>query len=337
MGIPATRKPFLPILAVWFALMMISACTASRYAVINAVSADMRRGDLVVANTVRVGRFTPAAHTRSASQTILLGSSHSDGLAIRLLTNTAQIAPDAVLVGLALNQVQQDWGRFGRKHWHKPLSIDFWLLPPEASFRHRSRTVASHTEALGLIFATTSNPDKPAIDAVAQFVDTLSHELYHVSRLQQDTDDILAEEVNAHAWGFCSKFGFALAAEVHFSVRPQVQPSWRNRMRMGDKPDTVLVNVPADARNPVKRSMFGMATFFEYLLQRLDTDRIESADPVQTETILAMCAQLESNDLRIIIEPGGNQLPTAHVPSPSPSCNPSRQRPSPCRPPTKPS
>lgn len=288
---------FIVSLATILALGILGGCATNRHALVNGISSETKQGRMVVTNIARSGPGR-GFRNREAPASILLATSDSDDLRVNLHTADPDFSPDPSLMDLALEQVQRDWKRFKGSYVGNRLVVDFWLLPEGMRFQHRDRVVLERGARLHLTFVVDIRGDQPAIDAIASAVETLSHELYHVSRFDPPSDDVLAEEANAHARGFCSKFAFALAAQRPVAFRFHLQPSWRDRVF--EEGDNLFVRVPREVRDSTQRSQFGLAIFIGYLAGRTGSERIDTSDPEHAAVVAALCERLEHADLPVV-------------------------------------
>ncbi|MCO5095706.1 MAG: hypothetical protein M9960_11015 [Xanthomonadaceae bacterium] len=285
-------------------LVIMTACTANSYTVVNTIHFKTKRGAAVAINTAQVGNGR-ATHENEYLRRIKLGASQTDKIVINVLTTSQDYSPDPALIDLALDNIQKIWGRMGGMREGSilrlpKLSIDFWILPQGASFKHHGESIIDPSHTLDLTFASDFSSDKPAIDGVAEFVNVLSHELYHVSQFGRFEVDSLIEEVNAHAWGYCSKFRFALASGKKMIIRWYVKPSWKDRVRISA--GVLMVQVPPNIGTPVLRSQFGLAIFYQYLSIMLDSDSLDASNAKQMTIIEKLCSRIEGQELNIVME-----------------------------------
>lgn len=290
------------ILILLFATIALVACVASERLRIpehldaNALAVKKTRRGHVVENIVKI---RPSAGARSADRlrTAPLITSHSEHLSINIFSPSGDIAFDPMLLELAMNQVQQDWQRLENKYTNNPLSIDLWIVPEGESFQYENKVRLYDDEPLHLTFAVSPTPGKPTIDTLAEAVDTLSHELYHVSRIVHPNEDALAEEINATSWGFCSKIRFALAANNDAVFRFHVNPRWQGVVTI--KQNHLLVRVPRDAKNPMGRSVFGTAVTYQYLTALIGSDNFQTKNPDHIAKLFDVCEVVRSSQIRI--------------------------------------
>jgi len=290
------------ILILLFATIALVACVTSerlrvpKHLDVNALAVKKTQHGHVVENIIKI---RPSGGTDSADRlrTMPLATSHSEHLSINIFSPARDIAFDPTLLEFAMNQVQQDWQRLENKYTKNPLSIDLWIIPEGHSFQYENKVILYDDEPLHLTFAVSLTPGKPAIDTLAEAVDTLSHELYHVSRIVQPNEDALAEEINATSWGFCSKIRFALATNNDAVFRFHVHPRWQGVVTI--KQDHLLVRVPRDAKNPIGRSAFGTAVTYQYLAALIDSDNFQTKNPDHIAKLFDVCEVVRSSEIRI--------------------------------------
>lgn len=178
-----------------FTAMVLAACSASEqlripeHLDINSLVIKKTRYGHVVENIIEIqsGR---SAHGTWSMRAALLAASQSEQLSINIFSPDANIASDPTLIDLAMNQMQQDWHDLENKYTGNPISIVLWIAPEGESFKHENKIKIRGNEPLHLTFAVSPASDKPAIDILANAVDTVSHELYHVSRIAQSNDNV---------------------------------------------------------------------------------------------------------------------------------------------------
>lgn len=285
-------------------LIALTACATNGYMVVNTIHFKTKRDAVVVINSAQVGSGG-AQRKDKHLRSIQLGASRAGEIMVNVFTTSPDYSPDPVLIDLALDHMQKTWGGMGGMREDSKLrlpglSIDFWLLPQGEYFKHRNKSVIDPSGTLGLTFASDFSSDKPAIAGVAEFVDVLSHELYHVSQFGRPETDVLMEEVNAHAWGYCSKFRFALASGNGMVVRWHVQPSWKDRVRISA--GVLAVHVPRNIGAPVLRSQFGRAIFYQYLSMMLDSDSLDTSNGEQVTIIEKLCSRIEEQGLDVVMK-----------------------------------
>ena len=285
-------------------LIATTACSANNYAVINTIHLETKRNDTFAVNTAQVGNSS-TLHGNKDTRSIRLGVSQSGKIKITLFTTGPDYSPDPMLIDLALNHVQKAWGRMldKRKNSTSPipeLSIDFWLIPQGGFFSHRVKSIVNPADTLELTFASDFSKNKPAIDGIAEFVNVLNHELYHVSQFGLPEIDSVIEEFNAHAWGYCSKFRFASASGESAVFRWHVQPVWEHRVWIDS--GILHAHVPRDIRTPIKRSQFGLAIFYQFLSTILDSNTFDVSNAKQMTIINEVCNHIEEQGLGVVLK-----------------------------------
>lgn len=263
---------------------------------VNALDISKSRNGYVVHNLAAI-RPGNASRNPDQPRPTPLATSRSEQMLITILSPAAASTPDPVLLERAMKRVQQDWRDLKTKYTDSPLSIDLWLIPPDASFQHRSTTKLRDGAPLHLTFAVSSLPGKPAHDVIATSVETLSHELYHVARIGQPEEDVLAEEVNATGWGFCSNVRFAMESTQSAAFQFHVQAAWKDRVEL--KPDGLLVRVPPDAKDPVGRSLFGQAVFYQYLAALIGSPSFHTDNPDHVAVLSRVCKVVSSAEIPV--------------------------------------
>lgn len=290
------------IFAFLFAVATVAACASTErirvpeHVHVNALSLTKTRNGHVLESVVEI-RPRSAPYNLDRPHPAPLAASRLERMSITIYSTSSDIVIDPLLLELAMDQVRQDWLLLKNKHTDNPLSIDLWLLTENESFWHRSKTILRDDAPLHLVFAVSLEPDKPVIDTIATAVDTLSHELYHVSRIGQPDYDALAEEVNATGWGFCSKVRFALVSGKNAVFRFYMQPVWRNTAVV--EPDGLLVRMPRDAKEPVQRSQFGMAVFAQYLAALTGSDSFHTDNIDHIAALSDTCERIGSSEIRV--------------------------------------
>lgn len=290
------------VIAFLFTATVLSSCaTSERLRVpehldINALSITRTRDGHVLKNIIEI-QSENATRDTSHPHPTPLATSGSERMSISILSPSTTIVFDTSLLEHAMQQVQQDWQRLDNKSTDNPLAIDLWIIPEGESFRHREKITLRSGEPLHLTFAISSAPSKPAIDMLANAVDTLSHELYHVSRIGQPDNDALAEEVNAFGWGFCSKVRFTRASGNDAVFRFHVRPDWKDTVAI--ESDGLRVRLPRDAQDPVRRSQFGMAVFLQYLAALTGSDGFHTDDANHVAALFGVCEHIGSSEIRI--------------------------------------
>ena len=293
---------FIRVVAFLLAAIVLTACaTSERLRVpdhldINALSVNRTRGGHVLKNIIEIQSENATLDTHRTRPTPL-ATSRSERMSISILSPSTTIVFDTSLLDHAMQQVQQDWQRLDNKSTDNPLSINLWIIPKGESFRHRAKITLRAGDPLHLTFAISSPPGKPAIDTLANAVDTLSHELYHISRIGEPDSGALAEEVNASGWGLCSRVRFTRASGNNAVFRFHVRPDWKDTVAI--EPDGLLVRLPRDIRDPVRRSQFGMAVFLQYLAALTDSDGFHTDNANHVAALFGVCEHIGSSEIRI--------------------------------------
>lgn len=289
-------------LTLLLACITLAACAVSnrfhgpKHLDTNALAVKKTRHGYMVENIIKI-HSNEAPRNANRPRPAPLATSYSQQLAITILSPATDIAFDPVLLELAVDQLQRDWLRLGNKYTDNPLSIDLWIVPEGESFQYKNKITLHDDEPLHLTFAVSPAPGKPSIDTLANAVDTVSHELYHVSRFAQPNNDALAEEINAAGWGLCSKIGFALAAKNKAAFRFHVHPRWEGTVTI--MPDHLLIRVPRDAKTPIGRSLFGTAAIYQYLTALIGSDRFHTKNSDHIAKLLNVCEAIRSSEIRI--------------------------------------